>query len=145
MLALEASIPEQAYWGLFSGITATLISIGGFLHSIWKSKWDINKGVTEQKGAERRDTVTDRDSLIDQLQEQVESEREERKAQARQYEEKLARLEERMVMVERERSDDREYIDVLRSHIWQQLPPPPPLRIGAAYQSQNQPPPPPHV
>lgn len=110
-------------WGVITGIVATLISVGGFSVTAWKTKKDANLGVTDKEQVERRDTVADRDALINQLQETVER-----------LEGKVQRLETAVRDYQDELNDKREYIQDLRDHIYREKPPPPPAQWGATGQ-----------
>jgi len=62
------------------------------------------------EAAHRRDTIADRDALIDQMQEQ------------------LRDLVPRVERIESELNDERDYTRLLVDHIYRQAPPPPPAR-----------------
>jgi hypothetical protein len=62
--------------GLIGGITGSVVGVGGLVVSLWKVRNDRTSGVSSSAREQRRDTVADRDSLIDQFQEALASERE---------------------------------------------------------------------
>lgn len=124
-------------WGIVSGVTGTLIAIGGLWVSGYKAKKDKDLGVADKEQVARRDTVADRDRLLDQVQEMLDKE-----SAARVRE--VTRLEQRVQTLEASLSDEkeytltlREYAQELRHHIFTQKPPPPPpvpARWGATVQ-----------
>lgn len=75
------------------------------------------RGARQDEASGRRDTIADRDALIDQLSDGLADERTAREA-----------LAVRVDALERQREADRVYIDELRAHIWAGKPPPPPDR-----------------
>ena len=68
---------------------------------------------------DRRDTIADRDGLLDTL-----------LAEVRDLRDREVENRRRIESLEHDRRIDRDHIDLLEHHIWQQLPPPPPPRPG---------------
>lgn len=97
--------PEQ-WFGLILA-AAGLLGAGGTLGGVVVSR---RSGVSSHELQARRDTVADRDALIDQLQEQ------------------LGSLGARVQRLEEERQLDAEWAAALVAHIWEGNPPPPPPR-----------------
>lgn len=119
--------------GTVTGIGGSVVAIGGLLVTLIKTRADRQLGVSASDREDRRDSVSQRDSLIDQLQEEIKSEREARQ-----------RLELRVSQLENALIDEREYTNTLqeyaqglRHHIFKGAPPPPepmPLRWGSTGQ-----------
>jgi len=97
--------PEQ-WFGLILA-AAGLLGAGGTFGGVIVSR---RSGVSSHELQARRDTVADRDALIDQLQEQ------------------LGTLSTRVQRLEEERQLDAEWAAALVAHIWEGNPPPPPPR-----------------
>lgn len=97
--------PEQ-WFGLILA-AAGLLGAGGTFGGVIVSR---RSGVSSHELQARRDTVADRDALIDQLQEQ------------------LGTLSTRVQRLEQERELDAEWAAALVAHIWEGNPPPPPPR-----------------
>lgn len=104
--------PEQ-WFGLILA-AAGLLGAGGTLGGVVVSR---RSGVSSHELQARRDTVADRDALIDQLQE-------ERGANRRAIEE----LRDEVAELRTERDLDAEWAAALVAHIWEGNPPPPPPR-----------------
>lgn len=102
-------------------LVSALVTVGGLIHTIIKTRSDARQGISQHEQVVRRDTVSDRDALIDQFQEIVKTEREERQRQ-------VAQLESRISELAGELREEREYTDELREHIYLGNPPPPPRR-----------------
>lgn len=97
--------PEQWFWLILAA--AGLLGAGGTFGGVIVSR---RSGVSSHELQARRDTVADRDALIDQLQEQ------------------LGTLSTRVQRLEQERELDAEWAAALVAHIWEGNPPPPPPR-----------------
>lgn len=100
------------------GLLATIVvAVATAAFTGFKTWSDRRAGVRSTEGSERRDTVADRDALIDQLQEEKTA------ANARAN---TAEAERRSTadLLEAER----EYTQVLRDHIYRRREPPPPQR-----------------
>lgn len=110
---------------LVAAVVAIFVSLLGLAHTIWRSRKDVKQGISEHEQAGQRDTVADRDALINQFQEMLKDEREERERQ-------VANLTARIAHLEGELRDEREYTDELRHHIYTSKPPPPPSRPNTA-------------
>lgn len=101
-------------WGLV--VTAVV----ALLTAAWtgvKTLSDRRAGVTASEHSLRRDTVADRDTLIDQLQEEL------RDARAGKTE-----AENRAAALATQLAAEREHSQALTDHIYRQKPPPPPTR-----------------
>lgn len=101
-------------WGLV--ITAVV----ALLTAVWtgiKTLSDRRAGVTASESALRRDTVADRDTFIDQLQEELRDARTARTAADIRAADLATAL-----------TTEREYSQSLVDHIYRQKPPPPPAR-----------------
>lgn len=96
--------------GVFSGVTGSLVAIGGLVITLWKTRGDRKQGVAQVEVESRRDTIADRDALIDQHQEDIRE------------------LRTRVTLVEIELDIEQQWTQALRDHIYRQLPPPPPGR-----------------
>lgn len=112
----------------FSGITGSVVAIGGLIYTIIRAQNDKNRGIIADANEGRRDTIADRDGLINQLQEErdrrdqlIREERQERQAQVNAISIQIARL-------ERELIAERTYTNLLVMHIWEGKAPPPPDR-----------------
>lgn len=75
---------------------------------------------------DRRDTIADRDGLLDRLLEDVQGYR----AEARDTWTEMRDLRERIESLEESRRSLEAHVYTLEDHIWRQLPPPPPPRPG---------------
>ncbi len=96
-----------AEWVLLVGSVGTLLAGA----AAWaRSRSDQRAGLTGVERADRRDTIADRDALIDQLQEQQTA------------------LMARVDRLEHERELDQEWAAAMVAHIWAGKPPPPPAR-----------------
>lgn len=93
-----------------TGVSGVLVAVGGLALTLWRTRSDIRMGVSADDATTRRDTVADRDALIDQLQEQG------------------LRHETRLTAVESELVIERRWNRMLVDHIYRELPPPPPER-----------------
>jgi TolA-binding protein len=93
---------------LFSGIAA----IWGVRNSRKMNVSGDEREARHDEQEQRRDTVADRDSLIDQMQEQ------------------LGNLSRRVDRLDAELEDERDYTRLLIDHIYRGSPPPPPPRPG---------------
>lgn len=93
-----------------SVISATITATVSWRLGVRGDERAARKDEAEQQAVLRRDTVADRDALIDQMQEEQRDMR--------------ARLE----VLERGRAADEDHIKALTDHIWKGLPPPPPAR-----------------
>lgn len=109
-------------------VAELLLAAGGLagIATLIRVFYDRRQGIasTEQAARaeereDRRDTIADRDGLLDTLLNEVHDLRE-REAENRRRIESLE--ESRRVLYD--------HIDALEQHIWQQLPPPPPPRPG---------------
>jgi len=101
-------------WGL--AVTAFV----ALLTAVWtgiKTLSDRRVGVTASENALRRDTVADRDTFIDQLQEELRDARSEKTEADR-----------RATALAADLTTEREYSQALVDHIYRQKPPPPPAR-----------------
>lgn len=101
-------------WGL--AVTAAV----ALLTAVWtgiKTLSDRRAGVAATEHSLRRDTVADRDTFIDQLQEELRDARAEKTA-----------AETRAVEVATQLALEREHTQALTDHIYRQKPPPPPAR-----------------
>lgn len=99
---------------------AFAVAVAGIATTIWagvKTLSDRKQGVRATELAERRDTVADRDALIDQVQEERDT------AITR-----ATTAEARAAAAETELAREREYTQVLRDHIYRRREPPPPPR-----------------
>lgn len=101
-------------WAL---IGTTIVAIATAIWTGVKTLADRRAGVRSTEHTERRDTVADRDALIDQVQEERD------KAVTR-----ATQAEARAATAEAELAREREYIQVLRDHIYRRREPPPPPR-----------------
>lgn len=114
--------------GTVTGISGTLIAIGGLAVTLIKTQGDRAVGVASVAEEERRDTIDAYDRLVNQLQEERDRSDsligEERRARIQQ----VAELAAKVAAVERELITEREHTANLVSHIWQRKPPPPPAR-----------------
>lgn len=117
----------DAFVSSLVSLAGAFVAVGGLVISAIKVRADKGKGVSESEQTSRRDTIDDRDSLIDQFQEALDSERKARIDQ-------VQRLEARVSTLETALSDEREYTQALRDHIYRKLPPPPPQRFGTTAQ-----------
>ena len=104
--------PEQ-WFGLALAI-AGVIGASGTLGGVIVSR---RSGVSSHELQARRDTVADRDALIDQLQEEVRSLRDE-----------ISPMRTRLERLERAHEEERAYNDRLVAHIYEGKGPPPPQR-----------------
>lgn len=96
-----------AEWVLLVGSAGTFMAGA----AAWvRSRADRRSGLTGDERADRRDTIADRDALIDQLQEQTSA------------------LSTRVERLELAREADAEWAAALVAHIWARKPPPPPAR-----------------
>lgn len=101
-------------WGL--AVTAVV----ALLTAIWtgvKTLSDRRAGVTATERSLRRDTVADRDTFIDQLQEELRDARTGK-----------AESDQRAAVSAADLTAEREYSQALIDHIYRQKPPPPPQR-----------------
>lgn len=96
--------------GTITGILGSLVAVGGVIITIIRTKNDRAAGISTADRETRRDTIADRDSLIDQLQEN------------------LAALTTRVSRIELEYDTERYWNRMLVDHIYKGLPPPPPKR-----------------
>ena len=96
--------------GAATGITGSIVAIGGLVYTLLKNRTDRSLGLASAESTNRRDTVSDRDSLIDQLQEEDK------------------RLATRNAVLEREYFIERDWNRLLIDHIFRGKPPPPPKR-----------------
>lgn len=96
--------------GTVSGISAIVVTVGGLVVSWRRARSDREVGVSTVEQTNRRDTVADRDALIDQIQEEQ------------------INLRARLSSLEHEHQLEREWNRALVDHIYRQLPPPPPAR-----------------
>lgn len=74
----------------------------------------------------RRDTLSDRNALIDQLQEERKSYVEQLKAERAEQAAERQAYTERLDQMWADKASSREHVAALRDHIWQRKPPPPP-------------------
>lgn len=98
----------------------TVTAVVALLSAVWtgvKTLSDRRAGVTASEHSLRRDTVADRDTFIDQLQEEL---RDARAAKAA--------AEARVVDLGAQLAIEREHVQALTDHIYRQKPPPPPAR-----------------
>ena len=101
-------------------IITAVLGAGGLLTgaaALWNARVSHRAGVNgderearKVEAEQRRDTIADRDGLIDQLQEQMQS------------------VLPRVARLEHDLEDERAYVHVLIEHIYQGAPPPPPPR-----------------
>lgn len=108
-------------WAL---IGTTIVAIATAIWTGVKTLADRRAGVRSTEHTERRDTVADRDAFIDQLQEQL-SAAETAKAAA---ETAKSAAEELRAAAQAALEREREYVQVLRDHIYRRREPPPPPR-----------------
>lgn len=101
-------------WAL---IGTTIVAIATAIWTGVKTLADRRAGVRSTEHTERRDTVADRDALIDQVQEERDT------AVVR-----ATAAEARAAAAEAELAREREYTQVLRDHIYRRREPPPPPR-----------------
>lgn len=101
-------------WGLLATI---IVAVATAAFTGIKTWADRRAGVRSTEHTERRDTVADRDALIDQLQEQLTAAID--RAEAAEVKRRDA-----VELLEKER----EYTQVLRDHIYRRREPPPPQR-----------------
>lgn len=113
--------------GVFTGISGSVVALGGLGITLWRTRNDKRAGIRSNELETRRDTISDRDALIDQFQEIIKTEREERVRQEKVTEIRLNQLE--MALQE-----EREYNRALVEHIWTKKPPPPPKRMSMTAQ-----------
>ena len=105
---------EWAGWGsLLTALAALIAAIGALI----KTRQDKAAGVVGAEAAQRRDTIADREALIDQLQEQIATARAE-----------MDGLRKRLDALESDLHRERQYVQRLRDWIFRGKPPPPPLR-----------------
>lgn len=109
-------------------ITTWLLAAGGLsgFAALIRAFVDRRQGIASSERAaraeereDRRDTIADRDSLLDRLLEDVQG-----------YRAEVSELRGRVEFLERDARLKDDHIDLLEHHIWQQLPPPPPPRPG---------------
>ncbi|MCC2033057.1 hypothetical protein [Microbacterium allomyrinae] len=101
-------------WAL---VGTTIVAIATAVWTGVKTISDRKAGVRSTEHTERRDTVADRDALIDQMQEELRDARAARVA----TEIEKQRLADELSL-------EREYTQILRDHIYRQKAPPPPTR-----------------
>lgn len=94
-------------WETVVAMSAAIVAIGGHVVNWWRGRGEHSTTV-------RRDTVSDRDALIDQLQEE------------------LAGLRRRVDLIESDLRIERAWNRDLVDHIYRGLPPPPPPKPAAA-------------
>lgn len=104
-------------WQEWGGIAAAVAALITSIATLLRGRSESRRGVRATEHEGRRDTISDRDALIDQLQEQVADLRETQAAQAS-----------RITALERDLRIEREYTSVLRDHIYRGETPPPPPR-----------------
>ena len=97
---------------------STLIGLG---ITAYKARKDSKAGVAENEQVERRDTVADRDALIERFAKMLEDERET-------MGKKIGELEDRLQTVEKELRGEQDYNLLLRDHIYKTGVAPPPPR-----------------
>lgn len=114
--------------GTVSGISATAIAIGGFILTWRRASADRKSGISSAENEGRRDTISDRDSLIQTLisevergRKEIEQEKNMRSVQASSFDSRITTLEEELI-------SERMYTNDLIAHIWMRKPPPPPDR-----------------
>ena len=52
---------------VFVAVSAALVTMAGTAHTIWKGRKDAKAGVAQSEQTDRRDTVADRDALINHV------------------------------------------------------------------------------
>lgn len=105
-------------------IGTTIVAIATAVWTGVKTLADRRAGVRSTEHTARRDTVADRDALIDQLQEQATAANV--RAEASDTAKRQAEAEARSA--ERELRAELEYTQLLRDHIYRRREPPPPSR-----------------
>lgn len=108
--------------GAITGILGSVVAVGGFGLTVWKTRNDKKAGVSTDERETRRDTVEDRDRLIDQFQEELARVEQRSQLVEAQFEARLSRVEQELI-------SERNYNAQLLEHIWTQQPPPPPKRL----------------
>lgn len=95
---------------LIAGASTSIVAVGGFVLTWRRFTADRRRGVATDERELRRDTIADRDALIDQMQEE------------------MRELRARMSHIEIEQALDQQWARALVDHIYRGSPPPPPAR-----------------